>query len=284
MPLQNTPSALPAGVRKLLVARIESNLELPLQSTSSAQVMALCNDEECDASTLSDVIAHDQALAGHVLSVSNSATYAPKEPIVSLQQAVSRLGISTICEIAVAVSLKGKVFDVPGHAVRIREMWLHSAAAAMYAKEVARHLGMNVEGAFLCGLLHDVGKPIVLQNLVDMARAKTDKPVPQAILAAAMDEFHEPVGARMVRHWELPEWMAVVVEHHHDCDLAEELEREAQVTLMSDHLANWALGEGESDDYVGDPEVHSGLGLGSEDIQSFLGMRGRVRELVEAFL
>ena len=66
--------------------------------------MSLCSEETCDAARLAELITHDQALAGHVLGVSNSAAYAPKEPIVSLQQAVSRLGSDTVCEIAMAPS------------------------------------------------------------------------------------------------------------------------------------------------------------------------------------
>lgn len=274
-------SKLPEGVRRLLRERIENNLELPFQSNTAAQVLEICNDERCDAQKLAEVISFDPSLAGHVLSVSNSAVYAPTEPIVSLQQAVSRLGVRTICEIAVAVSLKGRVFDVPGHAVRLREMWMHSAAAGVYTKEVARSLRMNVEGAFLCGLLHDVGKPIVLQNLVDLSRTKTEKPVPPGILEAAMDEFHEAVGGMMVRHWELPKWMAEVVEHHHDYTGADEARRETMVTRLGDVLASWALAEGDAP-FEGDLDVQRALDLYPEDIERLLERRTSVLEIAEA--
>ncbi|HED64891.1 MAG TPA: HDOD domain-containing protein [Planctomycetes bacterium] len=278
-------SKLPDGVRKLLRERIEGNLDLPFQSNTAAQVLELCNDERCDAHRLAELISLDQSLAGHVLSVSNSAVYAPTEPIVSLQQAVSRLGIGTICEISVAVALKGRVFDVPGHAVRIREMWMHSAATGVYTKEVARSLRMNVEGAFLCGLLHDVGKPIVLQNLVDLSRTKTNRPVPSGILEAAMDEFHEVVGAMMVEHWKLPSWMKEVVGHHHNFTEATESQRETMITRLGDVLAHWALSEGASEEnFVGDPAVQQALNLYPDDIENLLAKRSDVLEVAEALV
>ena len=43
-----------------------------------------------------------------------------------------------------------------------------------YAKEIARLRRSNVEGAFLCGLLHDIGKPVLLQTLVDIQRSFGD--------------------------------------------------------------------------------------------------------------
>ena len=49
--------------------------------------------------------------------------------------------------------------------------------------EIARALRRkNVEGAFLCGLLHDVGKPLVMQELIQLASERTERPVPNAIL------------------------------------------------------------------------------------------------------
>ena len=282
---QTKSSVLPEGVRQLLAKRIEDNLELPFQSTTSAQVLSACNDERCDAQKLSELIQVDQSLAGHVLGIANSASYAPKEPIVSLQQAVSRLGISTICEIAVAVSLKGKVFDVPGFGVLVREMWMHSAASAVYSKEIARLLRTNVEGAFLCGLLHDVGRPIVLQNLVDVARTKTDKPIPPKILEAAMIEFHEEVGERMVLHWELPEWMAEVVAHHHDYGEANGRERETMIVHLGDLLAHWVLAESaDESDFDENQPVLADLNIYSDDLEKLLAMRGDVLEVTEAFL
>ncbi len=285
MTIRTPAVVLPEGVRQLLRQRIEANLELPIQSQTSALVLAECNNERCDAQRLSTIISLDQSLTGHVLGVANSATYAPKEPIVSLQQAISRLGISTICEIAVAVSLKGKVFDVPGFGTLVREMWMHSAATAVYSREVARLLRANVEGAFLSGLLHDVGRPIVLQNLVDVARTKTDKPVPAKILMAAMEEFHAAVGKRMVEHWDLPEWMGIVVEHHHDYKQAPERARETMIVHLGDQLAHWALDEGNEEcDFDANIEVLDDLNVYSDDLAKLLALRGDVLDVTEAFL
>jgi putative nucleotidyltransferase with HDIG domain len=278
--------ALPAPLRALLERRFaDEGLELPLLPDTAAQVLSLCNEETCDARSLAALIERDQSLAGHVLRVSNSAAWAPKEPIVSLQQAVSRLGTSNLCEIAIAVSLEGRVFRVPGHQVRIREMWMHSAAAAVYAKEVARRLRRNVESAFLCGLLHDVGKPIVLQVLLDSVRTKTDAPVPAPLLEAAMDEFHAEVGARMALRWSLPAWAARAIAGHHDYASQEEHREEAMVAHLADLLSHWALDSKlREDDFERELPVLDDLGLYEEDLDALLEKRGGVLEVAEAFL
>ncbi len=268
----------------MLEKRIQSDLELPFLPSTAAEVLSLCNDDLCDAQKLAGLIQRDQSLASHVLRVANSAAYAPKEPIVSLQQAVSRLGLGTICEISVAVSLKGRVFEVPGFQVRIRQMWMHSATSGVYAKEVARLLRRNVEGSFLCGLLHDVGRPIVLQELLDQARKHTQKPVPAGILEAAMDEFHERVGAMVSERWRLAPWIAQAVGHHHDPALATQYGEEACITHLADLLSHWALEKAVENEFEAEAGLLSNLNLYREDLDKLLKMRGLVLEVAEAFL
>jgi putative nucleotidyltransferase with HDIG domain len=276
---------LPQPVRLLLEARLQGELDLPFLPDTAAQVLSLCNDETCEPRKLSELIQRDPSLAGHVLRVANSAAYAPTEPIHSLPQAVSRLGFDIICEISVAVSLRGRVFEVPGFQTRVRAMWMHSAAAAVYAKEVARFLRRNVEGAFLCGLLHDVGKPIVLQELVDLSRERTSKPVPAGICEAAMDEFHERIGGQMVRLWKLAPWMAEVVLHHHDPDAASEHADEMRIVRLADLLAHWALDDGlELAELQGETRLLADLNLYPEDLAKLCEARTRVIDVAEAFL
>ena len=84
--------------------------------------MAATQDDSCDARRLSRMIHRDAALAGHVLKLANSPLYAPTVPIVSLQQAVSRLGMKKIREMALVAACQAKVFRVPGQDARVRQL------------------------------------------------------------------------------------------------------------------------------------------------------------------
>lgn len=277
---------LPKALRELIEARLDSeDLVLPFLPGTASQVMSGCSDESWDARGLAELISRDQALASHVLRVANSAAYAPKEPITSLQQATSRLGMAAVCEIAVAVSLRGRIFRVPGQQVKIRQMWMHSAAAGLYAKDVARMLSADVEGAFLCGLLHDTGRPLVMQILLDIAKERTERPVPAVVLDAAMDEYHERVGREMARRWNLAGWIVEAIGHHHDYAGAGEHRTAAMITCLSDVLTHWALADERSEsDFPAEHRVISDLGLHADDVTRLLALRGRVLELIEAFL
>jgi putative nucleotidyltransferase with HDIG domain len=210
-------------------------LALPLLPAVAGEVVALSSDEErCDARALSERIQRDPSLAGNVLKVANSAAFAPDEPIVSLQHAVGRLGLRTLRDIALAVALRGEVFHAGGREAEVRELWEHCAAAAVWAREIARSRRRNVESAFLAGLLHDAGKPLVIEAALAIG---IEDP---ATLVRCVQELHEEVGARLVESWELGPRLAGAVAFHHRPERAGEHVELASTVRLADLLAHWS--------------------------------------------
>jgi putative nucleotidyltransferase with HDIG domain len=218
----------------------EGAFELPMLPEAATMVMAATQDENCDARRLSRMIHRDAALAGNVLKLANSPLYAPTVPIVSLQQAVSRLGMKKIREMALVVACQAKVFRVPGQEARVRDLFRHSIAAAAYAQEIARLRRWNVEEAFLCGLLHDAGKPVLLQLLVEVER-ELDLGVDASVVEDVVDEMHGSVGGRLVEGWHLPARLAETIVHHHRPREAPSAAQTAMLTGIADDLAHFAL-------------------------------------------
>jgi putative nucleotidyltransferase with HDIG domain len=234
-------SFLPEGLGAAFVARLgDPELELPVLPDVAAEVLALVQSEASDASRLSALIHRDPALAGHVLRIANSAAYRPRAPIVSLQQAVTRLGVSALGEITLAVAVQGGVFRAAGHADLVRAMWQHSALAGAFAKEIARARRHNVESAFLCGLLHDVGRPVALNLLVDVAK-KLGAPLTDAMIGSAITDVHTSVGALLAKRWKLPEVVTASIEFHHTPDAAPSASDSVRTTALADDLAHHAL-------------------------------------------
>jgi putative nucleotidyltransferase with HDIG domain len=218
----------------------EGAFELPMLPEVASMVMAATQDESCDARRLSRMIHRDAALAGHVLKLANSPLYAPTVPIVSLQQAVSRLGMKKIREMALVAACQAKVFRVPGQDARVRQLFRHSVAAAAYAQEIARMRRWNVEEAFLCGLLHDAGKPVLLQLLVEVGR-ELDLGVDASLVEDVVDEMHGSVAGRLVEGWHLPARVAETIVYHHRPHEAPSAAQTAMLTGIADDLAHFAL-------------------------------------------
>ncbi len=272
-----------AELRKELTDRFTNEkVALPLLDESVERVLDAATDERTDAKTLAELIKRDQALAGHVLRVSNSPLYAPASPIVSLQQAVSRLGMRQVREVALMISMQTRVFEVKGFARELKALFGHAIAAAMFAQEIARSRRRNVEEAFLSGLLHDVGKPIVLQAIVDSksptARAVRRQP---ARVWGLVDELHGLAGRALAEAWALPPALAEMIAGHHD---ASSVSSGVHVTRLADDLAHVTLADNGLDEATvrAHPFV-AALNLYPEDMDALFEKREDVARAAGAF-
>jgi HD-like signal output (HDOD) protein len=269
-------------LRAAVGERIEKgNLVLPLLPDSAAQVLATCQEASCDSRKLAELIQRDPSLAGNVLRIANSAAYAPTEPIVSLHQAVARLGQRTLCDITIAAAMNTQVFRVEGRQAQVRELWAHSALSAAWSREVARMRRRNVESAFLCGLLHDVGSPVLLQLMTELTRGTT---VDENDFQACLDEFHARVGAEMIALWRLPPWTAAAVRWHHDPAAAGDHRELAATTCLGDLLADWS--KDPSPERMLAIETHAALpllGLYADEINVLYEKRAQIELQSQAF-
>lgn len=275
---------VPSWLRDALRARLEGEIGLPVLSATACRVMAACQDEHSELRELAELVTHDQSLATHVLRVANSVGFAPKAPIQSLRQAIARLGLSTVSDIAIAVAIKQRVFTVPGHEARIRQLWLHSTACACFAKDIAQLLGGDQDSAFLGGLLHDVGMPIVMQAVCDLARERGTAPVSAAVMEEAMREFHCDFGTRVIQRWHLGPQVLSAIQHHHDPLGAQHFRDEVLTITLADELAYWAPDDAQDEeDFLLGRSLSRALEVSEDQFHSLLHSRNRILALARAF-
>jgi putative nucleotidyltransferase with HDIG domain len=273
---------LPEKIRADLLARIEGgHLELPLLPNIVWEVMELTASDDVDARQLSELIHRDQALASHILRVANSPAYMPRMPIISLHQAVNRLGTSVLGEIAFAISLQTRVFDVEGYEHEIRALWNHAVGTGAYAKEVARLRRSNVESAFLCGLLHDIGKPVLLQTLVDLQRT-AERTIEPAAMSALMEAYHTQVGSLIATQWALPPHVTESITYHHDYLVAPMCTEAVMITRLADCLSyHLAMPEIFDEESVRHHPILTDLNFYPDDIEVLFAKRGIVGSVIE---
>lgn len=259
------------------------HLELPVLPATAASVLEAVRDENTGARRLADIIQRDQSMAAHLLRVANSASFAASQAIVSLPQAINRLGLGTVSEIATSVAVKGKIFNVPKFEPHLQTLWQHSAAAGAWAREIARLRRRNVEGAFLCGLLHDIGQPVLLQAVTELEKRTRTSWDTDTVLATVWC-LHAEVGAELIRRWALPGWMAEAIGRHHDPLPEGPNADEAMTTALADRLSHWAL-ECDADDTGGltGLEILHELNIYPEELQQLLAARECIIAITEAW-
>jgi putative nucleotidyltransferase with HDIG domain len=155
----------------------------------------------------------------------------------------------------------------------VRGAFRHSFATALFAQDIARARRATVDSAFIAGLLHDIGRPLLLQALIDLYRDAKLAPEREAILAAA-DEAHAYVGGLLADNWALPPRVAEAVRKHHapaGCELA-------MMVALADSLAHAALDGGEP--VV--TELAAPLNLYPEDVAALVGKSADIVTTVAA--
>lgn len=270
--------------RGLLLTRLAAGrLELPIMPATAAQVLEASRDENVGARLVPEILNRDPNLAVHVLRVANSAAYSPREPVLSLSHAVTRMGLTAIAQIAVAVCIKGRVFRADRYVHLITPVWPRSTVAAGWGREMASLKGWDVEGGFLLGLLHDVGRPVIIQALVDIER-ETGRSFGEDQARNAMDLLHPRVGAELMDQWKMPDWMGDAVAWHEDPWSAPQNKDQALIAFNAEHLARWTIESEAADDEPIEPEDHRGLrdlGVEGKALRNLLDARDRIRAHAE---
>jgi HD-like signal output (HDOD) protein len=260
----------------------ERKIEVPMLPEIASRVLALSNDPDSDAAQLAKLIQGDQALAGHVMRIANSAAYTPNASMVSLQQAIARLGMGVITEISLLASLNSKMFNAPDFKDRIAEIWSHALCTAFWGKEVARTSKKNVEASFLCGLLHSIGRPVVLQSISEFKRDnKVSISNEEALSLEQL--FHVAFGVVVVDKWGMPAIVQESVQHYQNYSDAKTSAEQAMVINAAAQLASEMLKPEESNfDEILSGVVFADLNLYEDDIETLKSKEETITSGLEA--
>lgn len=200
--------------------------DLPALPQVASRVMQLVSDPETSAEALENVILRDQAMTAKVLKISNSALFGMRHRIGTLSQAIPLLGFRTLRSLVVAASTEA-LFRAKKSCFKDKILWEHSLAVALTARLLARESGYTeVEQAFIAGLIHDIGKPVLDKNLGDEYQAVVEHVFNRqgTFHEAEMERFgfdHAEIGSLVVTKWKLAEELEEAVRLHHSPKKAE---------------------------------------------------------------
>lgn len=183
----------------------EGITSLPVLAEAPQRVAQAALNPDTATGELVDLIEQDIALSTKILSMANSAYYATVTEITDLPTACSRLGMRTIANIANTLACANQYKSKDPVARKfMQSLWEHAIVTAHCAEAIAIKFAMDNKLAFIAGLLHDVGKVVMIDIITTKFADGAGKLVenPQ-ILVAAIDPFAPLVGLHVVQHWKL---------------------------------------------------------------------------------
>lgn len=223
--------------------------DMPSLPSVVARLTRLIADPRTTATDINVALSSDPGLVAKILKLVNSSFYGFSRRITTITNAVVILGFNQVRNLALSAfiydafarSQEGSAFDING-------FWRHSIGSAFLSAHIARHLDPRLEeDAFICGLLHDLGKFIMAQNAPRHIALVLGVVKKKDVLFHVAEEQvlrydHAMLGALAMERWNLPEVLVEVVRHHHDpLSAPDKVRRLCCVTNMADILARALL-------------------------------------------
>ena len=217
IPKQLRDSSITSNVRAQIVADVDG---IPTFPENVLTLQKLCNDPESTIDTISERIQMDPALSTDVIKLSNSAGFVPGKRIESVYEAVMTIGLKNVNAILMTSNARRILNE---RYSKFEEIWDHCNKVAFYAITIASKLKKRqvVEYAFLTGLLHDLGKIILLSTKKEIVDQIADQVKERKIKTSTiMEEIsigisHSTIGEIVARKWNFPDYLVEAIQHHH---------------------------------------------------------------------
>jgi len=196
---------------------------LPVHPAVARRAAALLARAVPAAEELIALAGTDPVLAGNLLRAANAAYYAGLPKVASLEESLSRIGPATAAEVVATACRNGQAAAAGQlHAHYLLPLWQHSLGCALGARWLANRCGYPgvAAQAHLAGLLHDLGKWLLLGGFARLAADKrAASGLGDQLAAEILTSMHVELGLRLVSEWHLPDQLAGAVGRHHQADV-----------------------------------------------------------------
>ena len=198
---------------------------LPVLPKVTMRLLKALDSPDVSAREIAEIIGAEPALAARLLKLANSSFYGQRGRISHIRDAVAVLGSKTIRSFALTVwthTLQTQARNAEELRL-LAPLLAHglatAVAARMLAERVAPHQG---EDCFMAGLLHDIGRVALVAQLGREYQTGIIEPARRAGVALHDREGevlgfdHRVLGAALMKTWELPPFLVIAIERHHD--------------------------------------------------------------------
>jgi putative nucleotidyltransferase with HDIG domain len=270
--------------KEALKKQIESIAELETLSSIIRDIMRVCANENSTVEDFERVVERDYAISSKLLAISNSAFYGFPRQIKTINQAIMVLGFDMAKGLAIATAVFNDISA--GDRKTLMHFWRHSFYAAATAGLIADRTELVNKGtAFIAGLLHDIGRPI-LYKLFGGAYIETSLTAHGSLVDVEAQSYgaaHPQAGAWFAEKCMMPYELIEAIKLHHSPD------PKGSSLVAAIYAADLVVSTG-SESYLSDSiisprhfEVLRLIGLDAKSLDSVSEEFESMREDMEAF-
>lgn len=234
----------------LVLAQLEA---IPPLSPVATRILSLTSDDQASPKDLVRLVETDPALTARLLSMLGRSDTGVRPSAINVDNAVRLLGFKAIRHVTLALKVQeafglGESDHSKGSPFDRLAFWKHCLAVACAAQGLAEasDVSIDVHEAFVCGLLHDLGK-IALHTAMPKSYARIVVQADELRSDIGMIERrllgadHAMAGHRLAKRWGLPQRLVDCIWLHHQtpealpANIAKQ--RHVQLILLADTIA-----------------------------------------------
>jgi len=225
----------------------KANGKLPSPQGVALQIIQLADKEDSTPQQVAQLVNNDPALAGRIIKAANLLVRREGRPIASIVDAVTVLGIKSVRQLALSMSLVNDFSSGTCKGFDYQRFWANSACCGVAAQEIVAKMQVGVaDEAFSLGLLSQVGR-LALSTIVpqEYSQVLARSNAANNLLELERTTFgldHSQITAFMLSDWGMPKLfqeIALHIEHPETSDFPEggRSWRLLQMLHLADHLA-----------------------------------------------
>ena len=198
--------------------------QLPGLPQSAIRLLELSQDPTNGPAEFAAPIEVDPGLTGQVLRFVNSSYFGFAREISSVKMAITLVGIRTIKNFTLWSAVFSLMANPKCGPFDLKSLWQDSLRRALFARTLAKILGMKeAEDTFAAALLQDMAVPVLAkespQVYVKLLESRKQGQIRLSSLENQVFGWnHAQAGGMMARHWNLPEDFAHLIENHTDIE------------------------------------------------------------------
>jgi putative nucleotidyltransferase with HDIG domain len=199
---------------------VKSIRDLPALPVIVIELMSTLDQEDASANSLADKLSRDQAISAKTLRLANSSFYGMQSKVTTIQQAIAVLGFNSVRTLVTTAAIINGFASDGQNSFNFQAFWRHAIASALCAKTIAKRADLNQDFAFMVGLLHDIGRLVLVTGspekyaAVIVYRKEKDSTFLEAE-RAVLELDHAMVGSALAAHWKFPPLMQKAIANHH---------------------------------------------------------------------
>lgn len=222
-PANNSPLGnIPMACVHTLIRKVKTLLSPP---EIGIKVSSMLKQPDVSLRDVAALVEKDPAISAALLRIANSSLLGASKEIVSVNRAMLRLGTDQTAELAIGISVANAFKGIDANVVTVDEIWRHSMLCAAGCRLIADKLRLpDRDAAFTSGLLHDIGRLVLLSHMPDemsrvfqLTNPADGEGIDEVEAELQVLQFdHGECGELLAWQWKLPVEVSRCMRYHHD--------------------------------------------------------------------